>query len=161
MKFSLCLVPNRLLKLMTSAIFRGNIGFSRIMDDIYVTVYCGRRWGLFRCLCEVRYYKADEQTPNPTTVWNFAVKCDSGFFIGLIIGIERQKETLPEHLKLFLMVGILGGLSTFSTFSMETVAYIESAQYLKATANIILNIALCFLFVFVGLLIANCIKRFV
>ncbi|MDR1532989.1 MAG: fluoride efflux transporter CrcB [Clostridiales bacterium] len=85
----------------------------------------------------------------------------AGFFIGLIIGIERQTTTLPEHLKLFLMVGILGGLSTFSTFSMETVAYIENAQYLKATANTILNIALCFLFVFVGLLIAKYIKRFV
>jgi CrcB protein len=161
MKFSLCLVPNRLLKLMTSAILRGSIGFSRIREDFYVTVYRSRRWGLYRCLCEVRYYKADEQTPNATAVRDIAVKCDSGVSYGLIIGIERQTTTLPEHLKLFLMVGILGGLSTFSTFSMETVAYIENAQYLKATANIILNIALCFLFVFVGLLIAKYIKRFV
>jgi CrcB protein len=85
----------------------------------------------------------------------------AGFLIGLIIGIERQTTVLPEHAKLFLAAGILGGLSTFSTFSMETVAYIEDADYLKASANTFLNITLSFLFVFMGLLLAKCIKRFI
>lgn len=85
----------------------------------------------------------------------------AGFLIGLIIGIERQTTALPEHTKLFLTTGILGGLSTFSTFSMETVTYIENADYLKAGANTFLNVILSFAFVLVGILLSKYLKQFI
>jgi len=82
----------------------------------------------------------------------------AGFLIGLIIGIERQNGTLPERTKLFLTTGLLGGLSTFSTFSMETVGMIEKGSYALAGANVLLNVALSLIFVFAGLMLAKLIR---
>ena len=83
----------------------------------------------------------------------------AGFLIGLIIGIERQTEVLPNRLKLFLTTGLLGGLSTFSTFSLETMVAIESGKYLIAASNIMLNLILCFLGVLSGLAIAKALTN--
>lgn len=79
----------------------------------------------------------------------------AGMLIGLIIGAERQTAALPSNLKLFLTTGFLGGLSTFSTFSLETVLLIESGQHLKAGINVLLNVGSCLAAVFVGLLITR------
>lgn len=79
----------------------------------------------------------------------------AGLLIGLFIGAERQTISLPANVKLFLTTGILGGLSTFSTFSMETVSFLESGNYLRAGANVALNLGLSLLAVLGGLLIAK------
>ena len=57
-----------------------------------------------------------------TTIWaTLTVNILGCFLIGLIWGLSIQKENLmPTHMKLFLTVGFLGGLTTFSTFSCET-----------------------------------------
>jgi CrcB protein len=75
--------------------------------------------------------------------------------IGFIIGVERQSSLLPENQKLFLTVGFLGGLSTFSAFSLETVIMIERGSYFHAAGNILLNVCLCIVFVFIGLQLAK------
>jgi CrcB protein len=79
----------------------------------------------------------------------------AGFLIGFIIGVERQTAPLTDKTKLFLTTGFLGGLSTFSTFSMETVVMLEAGRYLPAGANTLLNVALSMLFVCAGLLAAK------
>ncbi|HWQ51744.1 MAG TPA: fluoride efflux transporter CrcB [Terriglobales bacterium] len=75
--------------------------------------------------------------------------------IGLIIGFERRSGALDPGAKLFLTTGLLGGLSTFSTFSLETVSCLESGKYLLAASNVALNVGLCLLFVFAGLALAK------
>jgi CrcB protein len=75
----------------------------------------------------------------------------AGFLIGLIIGVERQTVALPENVKLFLAVGLLGGLSTFSSFSLETIQLFENRNFLGASENILLNVGLSFLFVVLGM----------
>jgi len=79
----------------------------------------------------------------------------AGLFIGLIFGIERQALQLPATAKLFLTTGLLGGLSTFCTFSMDTISFFENGNYLKAGANIVLNVGLSLAFVLIGLLVAK------
>lgn len=75
----------------------------------------------------------------------------AAFLIGLIIGFERRSGAIDPNTKLFLTTGLLGGLSTFSTFSLETVSYLETGKYVLAAGNIFLNVGLCLLFVFAGL----------
>jgi len=79
--------------------------------------------------------------------------------IGFIISAERQTAMLPENIRLFLTVGLLGGLSTFSTFSIETVNMIENSQYIHAAGNIILNLCLSIIFVFAGLQLAKLLVK--
>jgi CrcB protein len=62
---------------------------------------------------------------------------------------------LPERAKLFLTAGLSGGLSTFSTFSFETIAMMEQGNYFHAIGNILLNICLSIIFVLVGLRVAK------
>jgi fluoride exporter len=79
----------------------------------------------------------------------------AALLVGLIIGIERQLPSLSSIQRLFLTTGMLGGLSTFSAFSLETAGYLESGRYLTALGNVTLNVGLSVIFVFVGFTVAK------
>ncbi|WNY24604.1 fluoride efflux transporter CrcB [Methanolapillus millepedarum] len=79
----------------------------------------------------------------------------AGFLIGLIIGAEQQTQALSPSVKLFLTTGFLGGLSTFSAFSLETVNLVENEKYVLAILNIFLNLALSFAGVILGFAVAK------
>ncbi|MBS1635433.1 MAG: fluoride efflux transporter CrcB [Bacteroidetes bacterium] len=63
-------------------------------------------------------------------------------FSGLLYMYETR-QAVPEQYRLFILVGICGGLSTFSTFSFETFELLRQHLYGWAAANVILSIMLC------------------
>lgn len=65
-----------------------------------------------------------------------------GFIIGLIMEISTSTDLISPNLRLFLTTGIMGGLTTFSTFSYETVSLIGAGSYLLGIVNICLNLFL-------------------
>lgn len=75
----------------------------------------------------------------------------AGLLIGFVIGYENQTGNLSPRVKLLLTTGFLGGLSTFSTFSLETVQLFSSGKYLLSAGNVLLNLFLSFLGVLIGL----------
>ena len=79
----------------------------------------------------------------------------AGFLIGFIIGWEQQTVALSPKTKAFLVPGLLGGLSTFSAFSLETVQLFMAQKYFWGLANIGLNILLSFGGVLLGMLLAK------
>lgn len=78
-----------------------------------------------------------------------------GILIGLIMDLNLKNNIISEELKLFLTTGLLGGLTTFSTFSYETVNLIQSGQFILALENILLNIILSLIGVMIGSSILN------
>ncbi len=57
------------------------------------------------------------------------------FLIGLVFGLS-VKTNMPEAWKLFLATGLIGGFTTFSAFSIETVNLIKNDQLLYASTYI-------------------------
>jgi fluoride exporter len=52
-----------------------------------------------------------------------------GYCIGLAIGWLGQHPELPPQLRLFIVTGFLGGLTTFSTYSAEVVTHLVNGRY--------------------------------
>ena len=62
------------------------------------------------------------------------------FLIGVVFVLATQKLAFSETWHLFLKVGLLGALTTFSTFSLETVQLLGQGNYFYGFSNLVLNI---------------------
>lgn len=58
-----------------------------------------------------------------------AANLAGGYLIGVAVAFFATRTGLPAELRLFVVTGFLGGLTTFSTFSAEVVHLIETARY--------------------------------
>ena len=63
--------------------------------------------------------------------------------IGFIMQIGLNSDVMSRQMKLVLTLGFLGAFTTFSSFSYETVRYLEQGTWNLATLNIVLNVVLC------------------
>ena len=59
----------------------------------------------------------------------------------------------------FLMIGVLGGYTTFSAFSLETINLAREGHWFSAVLNVFLSVFLCLIAVWVGHIAANTITR--
>jgi fluoride exporter len=62
--------------------------------------------------------------------------------VGLIGGWAEHRQVLSPATRLFLLIGVLGGFTTFSTFAYETLAFAHGADVGRALANVGLQVVL-------------------
>jgi fluoride exporter len=74
------------------------------------------------------------------------------FIIGYFGTLTLQSGKYPasDNLRLFVMVGICGGFTTFSAFSLQTFDLLRTGAYGRAVANVLLSVTLCLLAVSSG-----------
>lgn len=72
------------------------------------------------------------------------------FLIGLGVVVGERLSWSPE-LQAGIIIGVLGGFTTFSSFSLDTIQLLESGSLFKASLNVILNVLLCLSGCFLGL----------
>lgn len=75
----------------------------------------------------------------------------AGLLIGLIVSTDMLTGTVTPKMKLLFVTGFLGGLSTFSTFSLETVQFFSAGRYVACGLNVFLNLFLSILGVVIGM----------
>ncbi len=77
------------------------------------------------------------------------------FMIGLLATLFLEKVIVGQELRLFLLIGLLGAFTTYSTFSLETLNLIRAGEWLFAGSNILANVFGTLIAVWAGVSIAK------
>ena len=85
----------------------------------------------------------------------FTVNILGSLFIGILWGITARNTSVPSWIPLFLMTGVCGGFTTFSTFSKESVIFLQSGNYLFFLIYTLGSLSLGILSVFLGYMITK------
>jgi CrcB protein len=70
-------------------------------------------------------------------VGTFAVNLAGCIAFGAIVGAAEQRFVLTPNARAFLLVGVLGGFTTFSSYAFESFALMQDGQYAAAALNLI------------------------
>lgn len=80
----------------------------------------------------------------------FSINCIGSFLIGIAAGLY-----LNDAYESFIIIGFLGGFTTFSTFSVENAQLLMYKKPLTSLVYILATVLICLLFTFIGIFITN------
>lgn len=93
-----------------------------------------------------------ERMTGPFPWGTLLVNVTGCFVIGLVAALDKSDgrwQLSPLALQ-FLMVGVLGGYTTFSAFSLQTLTLLRAGAWLSAGMNVLASVLLCLLAVWLG-----------
>jgi CrcB protein len=85
----------------------------------------------------------------------FWINLLGSFLIGIVASCALRIQ-MPDNLRIGLMAGMLGGFTTFSAYSLESLLLIQQAKYALAAAYFIGTPVLGFLAVYIGFWVGKC-----
>ncbi len=86
----------------------------------------------------------------PFPLGTFLINVTGSFMIGLLMTFFVYRSDLNPAWRLFLVTGVLGGYTTFSSFEWETLTALKTGAWLAAMLNVVLSVALGFIGAWVG-----------
>jgi CrcB protein len=88
------------------------------------------------------------------------VNLSGAFIIGLVQELGTETLLIPDNMRLFLTTGMMGGLTTYSTFSYETVRLMEANAWSQAWINIFVTTVICLSLCFLGIAVGRLLLTF-
>jgi CrcB protein len=79
------------------------------------------------------------------------------FLIGLLMASFEERFIINPSLRVFLTIGLLGGFTTFSSFSFETLALFRDGSYTLGIANVAANVFVCLGATWLGIILGKII----
>jgi fluoride exporter len=77
------------------------------------------------------------------------------FILAFFMTLATERITLTPEWRLFFAIGVLGGYTTFSSFSLETATLLDTSQWLWGGLNILGNVVLGLVSAFAGIALAR------
>ena len=107
----------------------------------------------------LRYFAAGAIQPvNATFPWGiFVVNITGGLAMGMIVELSALKLNFTPEMRSFLTVGILGGYTTFSTFSLDSALLLQRGMYGIAASYMIGSVVLSVAALFAGMFLIRAI----
>lgn len=108
------------------------------------------------------FASAIDRVIGETFPWGtFAVNVTGSFIIGLFgtLSGPEGRWFVPADARIFVMVGLCGGYTTFSSFSYQTLNLARDGEWLWAGANVVLSVIVCLAAVWLGHVAAAAINR--
>jgi fluoride exporter len=90
--------------------------------------------------------------PLATLLINIVGSIAMGVFVGLM---SRLLPPWQEEARLFVAVGVLGGFTTFSSFSLDTITLVERGELVQALGYVLLSVVVCLAGLYLGLLVTR------
>ncbi len=90
-----------------------------------------------------------------SVVATFAVNVSGSFALGLFYALAAERTSLPVEIRALIGIGLIGGYTTFSTFSFETVRLLETGELTRAAASVLGNLILGLASAYLGMLMAR------
>lgn len=120
-----------------------------MIDSLLIFVGAGFG-GVFRYwISNGVYFLLGRQFPYGTLVVNIS----GCFLMGLLFVLTLERfDSMGSQLRALLLIGLLGGYTTFSSFSIETINLFESGNWLGAIMNIFLSIIICIAAAWMGVI---------
>lgn len=81
------------------------------------------------------------------------------FAFGLVFGLLEGRMAMPHELRVFLLVGVLGAFTTFSTLALDVVLLAEREHWLAALQYVVVSMVLGIGMLFVGLTGVRTVRR--
>jgi CrcB protein len=92
----------------------------------------------------------------PDYPWGtLAVNLAGAFAIGVVQELALDRAVVPEDLRIFLATGVMGGFTTYSAFSYETVRLAQTGAWSAAGFNVVVTTALCLVLCAAGMFVGR------
>jgi CrcB protein len=108
-------------------------------------------------LVDINFQKAGQIFPWGTILVNIT----GCFIIGFIVTLSAPdgRVLLNPLTRQFMVIGILGGYTTFSSFSLQTLLLAQDGQWFGAAANVVLSVVLCLAGTWLGAALAGLVNQ--
>ena len=96
-----------------------------------------------------------QRWPEHAHMATFVANVAGSFAMGAVYVLSLEKAQISDEMRLAIMVGFLGGMTTFSSYALESIRLLESGNVVRTFLYVALSPALSIAFCFLGLVTAR------